>query len=42
MIEKRVPTNKEFLVNVTETAVQGQIVGQTSTRNSTDDNDDSN
>ena len=40
MIEKRVPMNKEFLVQTTESAVQGQVVGYASIRNS-DDKDDS-
>jgi hypothetical protein len=40
MIEKRVPANKEYLVQVTETAFQGQIVGQTATKSSDDDHDD--
>jgi hypothetical protein len=40
MIEKRVPANKEYLVQVTETAFQGQIVGQTATKSSDEDRDD--
>ena len=40
MIEKRVSANKEYLVQVTETAFQGQIVGQTATKSSDVDHDD--
>ena len=39
MIEKRVPSNKEYLVLTTETAVQGQLVGMASSSSSNDRDD---
>jgi hypothetical protein len=43
MIEKRVGANKEYLVQVTESAFQGQIVGQGAARShNKEDNEESN
>ena len=40
MIEKRVPANKEYLVQVTEQAVQNQIITFTQNASAKDDNQD--
>ena len=40
MIEKRVAANKEFLVQTTESAVQGQVVSYTSSKGRDEKEDD--
>lgn len=40
MIEKRVAANKEFLVQTTESAVQGQVVSYTSSKGRDENEDD--
>ena len=40
MIEKRVSSNKEYLVQTTEAAIQGQIVAAINNSNSKNNNDD--
>jgi SMODS and SLOG-associating 2TM effector domain 1 len=42
MIEKRVPANKEFLVQTTELTIQTQVVGYLSSKNKDDSADDVN
>lgn len=42
MIEKRVPANKEFLVQTTELTIQTQVVGYLSSKNKDDSADDTN
>lgn len=40
MIEKRVSTNKEYLVQITEAAIQGQIVSAISSKTNNNEGDD--
>lgn len=40
MIEKRVSTNKEYLVQITEAAIQGQIVSAVSSKTNNNEGDD--
>ncbi len=40
MIEKRIQTNKEFLVQTTESAIQSQVLNYISNRNKKDEDED--